>query len=71
MVARSSNIDMANRLLARLYPFKTYCAGSVIPPGYDFYCRILHPALSDGGQQVTWSAIAEWAGRVYHPAMQF
>ncbi len=71
MVVRSSDVDRANRLLARLHPFETYCAGSVVPPGFESYCRILHPAADDSGRPVTWATIATWAGRVYHRAMQF
>ncbi len=71
MVVRSSDVDIPNRLLARLHPFETYCAGSVVPAGYESYCRILHPAEGDHGRRVPWATIATWAGRVYHPAMQF
>ncbi len=71
MIVPSNDVDLANGLLARLRPFETYCAGSVVPPGYESYCRILHPAEGDHGTLVTWDTIAAWAGRVYHPAMQF
>lgn len=71
MVVPSHEVGPASRLLARLRAFETYCAGSVVPPGFEAYCRILHPAEDDGGRPVRWATIARWAGRVYHPAMQF
>lgn len=71
LIIPSNDVALANRVLARLRAFETHCAGSVVPPGYDSYCRILHPAESDDGKLVTWDTIAAWAGRIYHPAMQF
>jgi hypothetical protein len=69
MITSSDDIDIANWLVNSLYPFEKYVAGSVVPPNYEAYARILHPAQSDAGY-VTWNEIATWSGRVYHPAMQ-
>ena len=66
----SKDVSVADWLVKCLFPFNAHLAGSVVPPGYEAYARILHPALS-GSARVTWAEIAAWAGRVYHPAMQF
>ena len=50
-------------------PFATM--GSLVPGGYDAYARVLHPARDASYIPVTWSAVAEWSGRVYHPLMSF
>jgi hypothetical protein len=47
--------------------------GAVVPAGFAAYARVFHPAWSGepGGRPVTWGEVAEWAGRVSHPAMQW
>ena len=70
MITSSADIDIADWLVSSIYPFEKHVAGSVVPPNYEAYARILHPARSDSGN-VTWKEIATWSGRVYHPAMQF
>lgn len=70
MITASDEIGVADWLVGSLFPFQKYVAGSVVPPGYEAYARILHPAQSTSGY-VSWAEIADWAGRVYHPAMQF
>ena len=45
--------------------------GALVPGAYEAYARVLHPAWNSSGQPVPWSAVAEWAGRVYHPLMSF
>jgi len=57
----------------RLHPF-AQDAGAIIPPGFDAYARILHPATRRVGEvdvPVTWREIADANLRAYHPAMQF
>ena len=67
----SDDVSAANWMVERLHPFRTYLAGSVAPTNYEAYARILHPVFNDRGEEVRWSDIAAWSGRVYHPAMQF
>ena len=57
----------------RLHPF-AQDAGAIIPPGFDAYARIFHPATKRVGDifvPVTWREIAEANLRAYHPQMQF
>lgn len=70
MVEPSSDLSVAGWLVDSLLPFDTYAAGSVVPPGYQAYAHILHPARCRTGY-VSWAEIAKWSEKVYHPAMQF
>ena len=45
--------------------------GALVPPGFEAYARILHPALTRDGAPVRWDAIARWSGGVAHPMAQF
>lgn len=45
--------------------------GAVIPPGFEAYARIFHPAFTTDGRSLTWAEVAEWAGRVSHAEMQW
>src|SRR6266852_9135990 len=48
--------------------------GCLVPPGFEAYARVLHPARreTDRGLEPTrWSTVASWTGRVAHPLMQF
>ena len=63
----------AKWIAERLHPF-AQDAGSIIPPGFDAYARIFHPAMRRVGQtevRVTWREIADSNLRVHHPEMQF
>jgi hypothetical protein len=63
----------ARWIAERLHPF-AQDAGAIIPPGFDAYARIFHPAIryvGDVGVPVTWREIAEANLRAYHPEMQF
>lgn len=42
--------------------------GSVVPTGFDWVVRVLHPA---GDDKRTWSQVAAEAGRVVHPLVQW
>lgn len=70
VVTPSSRVAVAQWLVDSLLPIDTPVAGSVVPPRYEAYARILHPAQGQTGY-VSWAEIAQWSGRVYHPAMQF
>jgi hypothetical protein len=45
--------------------------GSVVPPQYPAYCRILHPAKSETGEALTWKRVAELTGGITHPLVQW
>jgi hypothetical protein len=44
--------------------------GAVIPPGFEAYGRVFHPAAL-AGEPVSWSEIATANGKVLHPEAQF
>ena len=44
--------------------------GALIPPGYEAYCRIFHPARRQG-RKVRWAEVAAENGKVSHPLMQW
>lgn len=67
------DLTPAGWIAERLHPF-AQDAGAIIPPGFDAYARIFHPATRRVGQleiPVTWREIADANLRVYHPEMQF
>ncbi len=68
------DLTPAKWIAERLHPF-AQDAGAIIPPGFDAYARIFHPATRRSvGQMerpVTWREIADANLRVYHPEMQF
>lgn len=45
--------------------------GSLVPPGFAAYVRVLHPAEADDGRPVRWAEVAEDQGTTLHPAAQF
>lgn len=46
-------------------------AATIIPQGFSGYARILHPASSGQGRELTWAEIAQGAGKVAHAQMQW
>ncbi len=70
MVSPSDDVFVAQWLVNSLLPFDSHLAGAVVPPGFEAYACILHPAQSTSGY-VSWAEIATWAGCIYHPSMQF
>jgi hypothetical protein len=53
----------------QLHPFNQDI-GSVIPDGFEAYCRIFHP-VKNHPKMKTWTAVAAAHGRIAHPEMQF
>ena len=69
----SDDVGQADWFIPRLHPF-AQDAGSVIPDGFDAYCRIFHPAwrITDTGlEKLRWREVAAITGRIAHPTMQF
>jgi hypothetical protein len=67
------DLTPAQWIAERLHPFARD-AGAIIPPGFDAYARIFHPATRRVGQAevpVTWREIADANLRVHHAQMQF
>lgn len=67
------DLTPAKWIAERLHPF-AQDAGAIIPPCFDAYARIFHPAtrrVGDVSVPVTWREIAEANLRAYHPEMQF
>lgn len=67
----SEATSAADWIVASLHPFRCGTAGSLVPPVFAAYARILYPARGAGGRLVRWSEVAGWSGRIYHPRMQF
>jgi hypothetical protein len=63
----SQDVTAANWLVERLHPFGQD-TGSIVPEGFDAYCRVFHPNADTGER---WSDIAARNGRVAHAEMQF
>lgn len=57
---------------ARLHPFNQD-TGSVVPEGFDTYCRIFHPVMpaDPAAPARTWTEVAVENGRLPHPSMQY
>jgi hypothetical protein len=69
----SEEVEAADWIRERLHPF-AQDVGSVIPPGFEAYARIFHPASASHDWvpvDVRWSTVARWNGRTVHPEMQF
>jgi hypothetical protein len=45
--------------------------GAIVPPVFEAYVRILHPARADGGSPVTWAEVAAWSGGTVHALAQW
>ena len=44
---------------------------ALLPRGYAAYARLFHPAMTQDDQQVRWSTVAEWSGKIHHRLMSF
>jgi hypothetical protein len=70
----STAIEEADWIAASLAPFDQHLVASVIPPGFQAYARVLHPAhyvMAKGTRAVRWREIADWSGVPLHPDSQF
>jgi len=68
------DVTPAQWIAERLHPF-AQDAGAIIPPGFEAYARIFHPAarwsVGQMERPVTWREIADANLRIYHSEMQF
>lgn len=59
------DVSPGDWIAGRLHPFNQD-TGSIIPEGFDAYCRVFHPIAPDG----RWEALAQRNGRIVHSQMQ-
>ncbi len=45
--------------------------GAILPPVFEAYARILHPARARDGSPVPWEAVAAWSGGTVHALAQW
>ncbi len=59
----------------QLHSFDDHDVGSLVPPVFDAYARIFHPAIRvepDGtAEPCAWNEVAKFNGRVVHPSMEW
>jgi hypothetical protein len=70
----SAAVEEADWIAASLAPFDEHLVASVIPPGFQSYARVLHPAyyaMAKGTRKVRWREIADWSGVPLYPDSQF
>jgi hypothetical protein len=66
-----SDVSPADWIAPRLHGFNMD-TGSVVPEGFEAYCRIFHPLRrhEPGATSRTWAEVAAQKGRIVHPEMQ-
>jgi len=72
-LSASSDIDAATWILVALRDFDG-TVGSIVPPVFEAYARIFHPASRAAGDDqlsVRWADVAEANGREMHPAAEW
>ena len=67
-----TNVSAADWIAPRLQPYNVD-TGSVVPEGFEAYCRIFHPVEPQWPEThpKTWAEIAAENGRIAHSEMQF
>ena len=73
MLQPVEDASVAQWIVDSIHPFGQDI-GSVVPPCFDAYARVFHPAGKGEGDEwttVRWSDIAAANGKVIHPEMQF
>jgi hypothetical protein len=68
----SSAVEEAQWIAERLDGFAERVT-SIVPHGFDAYCRILHPVYkpAEGERLVRWRDVAQWSGIDLRPDAQF
>ena len=69
-VSPCGDTEAADWIEPRLLSFASG-VGALVPPVFDAYARILHPAQAEDGSPVRWGAIAAWSGGTVHSLAQF
>lgn len=72
-LSSSPDIDAVAWILVALRDFD-YTVGSIVPPVFDAYARVFHPASRGSGEDevsVRWADVAAANGRVMHPAAEW
>jgi hypothetical protein len=66
-----TDVSPADWIAPRLHP-SHIDTGSVVPEGFEAYCRIFHPLRKHrpGAASRTWAEVAAENGRIVHPEMQ-
>jgi hypothetical protein len=71
-LSASSNADEAGWIWAAIC--NDYTVGSIVPPVFDAYARVFHPASRGQGDDktaVSWTEVARANGREMHPAAEW
>ena len=69
-----SDIRPAGWITEALRPFTEHAVGSLVPPVFEAYARVFHPAVRYAGDDdidVTWATVAAANATVAHPAMEW
>ena len=68
----TKDVSAASWIGPRLHPFNQD-TGSVVPEGFEAYCRVFHPdgPIYPDGSFRSWAEIARNNERIAHPNMQF
>ncbi|HTZ62648.1 MAG TPA: hypothetical protein VMB51_00935 [Solirubrobacteraceae bacterium] len=72
-VSASPDADAAAWILCAIRDFD-YTVASIVPPVFDAYARVFHPASRDRGEQriaVSWAEVARANAREMHPAAEW
>lgn len=64
------DVTPADWIAPRLHRPGLLDTGSIVPEGFEEYCRIFHPWDDGGGRRRSWSEVAQENGRIVHPEMQ-
>src|SRR5579863_9805443 len=67
-IAWQTDLSPTDWLPERLHDF-AIDTGSVVPEGFEAYCRVFHP-WSDQMRSRSWASVAKENGRIVHPEMQ-
>ncbi|MHA4848679.1 hypothetical protein L1080_003925 [Rhodococcus sp. MSC1_016] len=58
-------------IVKHVHRFNEHAIASLVPPVFDSYARIFHPAMAIDGEPVRWTDVAVANGTTAHPAMEW